>query len=277
MQLYPIGKLSPYQHNFYSYFYSQPVSDFSKEHSDRRANVSNLSTDETGKMSDSVDDNEKARWESIRKMYLFGTAYASSLGGTATITGTGPNLVFQSMIKRVDVSQGGKYLGMNFANWMALNVPASLLNVVITFIYLVVRFHGFPGIRQWPLISRFFKTKKTKDQIDKEAEEERRVKLADNMLKEEYKKLGKMNFHESAVATIFCCIILLWFFREPQFMKGWNEWFKDAQIGDGTISILAVVIFFLVPRDFTFFTGGKIEYLVRKPRMHFNYICFVLN
>lgn len=190
-------------------------------------------------------------------MFMFGTAYASNLGGTATITGTGPNLVFQSVIKQVDITQDGKYLGMTFANWMALNVPATLINVAITYVYLVVRFYGVPNFREWPLLSRFFTSTKSKEQADREAAQEKRIKDADALLKREYEGLGSMNWHEGAVLFVFCCVVGLWIFREPKFMEGWNDVISDVDIGDATAAILGIVVMFLVPKNFTFITGGK--------------------
>ena len=46
-----------------------------------------------------------------------------------------------------------------------------------------------------------------------------------NVIRQQYKELGPMNFHETAVLVCFFSLILLWFFREPQFMPGWGDFF----------------------------------------------------
>lgn len=48
-------------------------------------------------------------------------------------------------------------------------------------------------------------------------------KEAYNVMKNEYKKLGRMSFAEAAVLAIFVLLVILWFTREPGFMPGWGS------------------------------------------------------
>lgn len=41
------------------------------------------------------------------------------------------------------------------------------------------------------------------------------------VIKDEYKKLGRMSFAEGCVLVIFTLLVLLWFTREPGFIPGW--------------------------------------------------------
>lgn len=41
------------------------------------------------------------------------------------------------------------------------------------------------------------------------------------VIKDEYKKLGRMSFAEGCVLTIFTLLVVLWFTREPGFIPGW--------------------------------------------------------
>lgn len=41
------------------------------------------------------------------------------------------------------------------------------------------------------------------------------------VIKDEYKKLGKMGFAEGCVLFIFILQIVLWFTRDPGFIPGW--------------------------------------------------------
>lgn len=46
-------------------------------------------------------------------------------------------------------------------------------------------------------------------------------KEAYNVIKDEYKKLGRMRFAEGCVLAIFVVLVVLWFSKEPGFMPGW--------------------------------------------------------
>ena len=46
------------------------------------------------------------------------------------------------------------------------------------------------------------------------------------VIKDEYKKLGRMRFAESCVLIIFILLVLLWFTREPGFIPGWAVLFN---------------------------------------------------
>lgn len=41
-------------------------------------------------------------------------------------------------------------------------------------------------------------------------------------LMEKYEQLGSITFHEMAVCVLFVVLILLWMFRNPQFLPGWG-------------------------------------------------------
>ena len=40
------------------------------------------------------------------------------------------------------------------------------------------------------------------------------------LIRGKYNDLGRMTFHEFAVMVLFIACILLWFFRDPQFIPG---------------------------------------------------------
>ena len=40
---------------------------------------------------------------------------------------------------------------------------------------------------------------------------------------QKYNELGPITFHEIAVCTTFVTLIILWMFRDPQFLTGWSR------------------------------------------------------
>ena len=48
------------------------------------------------------------------------------------------------------------------------------------------------------------------------------------VIQQQYRTLGPITFHEVSVFILFCILILLWFFREPQFITGWGDFFKTV-------------------------------------------------
>jgi di/tricarboxylate transporter len=147
----------------------------------------------------------------------------------------------------VDIGQNGKFVDISFATWMAYNVPPMLVNVVISWAYLVVIYYGFP-----PWV--FFWRKHRKEQLDSDDESESHNRVA-RILREKYNALGRMTFHETAVFFLFIAIVLLWLFREPKFISGWAEHISSTDVGDSTAALFIVLLLFVIPRDLEAFFG----------------------
>ncbi|MCB0638924.1 MAG: anion permease, partial [Lewinella sp.] len=62
---------------------------------------------------------------------MLGISYAANIGGTATIIGTPPNVVFAGFIRDTYGFE------VNFAQWLALGFPFALILLAITFMLLV--------------------------------------------------------------------------------------------------------------------------------------------
>ncbi|OXA52782.1 hypothetical protein Fcan01_12499 [Folsomia candida] len=174
------------------------------------------------------------------KMLLLATAYSANLGGTGTITGTAPNLVLQDNLRRkVNIGQDGKYTDLTFATWMAFNVPPMIVNIIIAWMYLVVIYFGLPGSKKSKSLSLGNR------------------KSVERLLKEKYRALGPMTFHEIAVLILFIFVVLLWLFRQPKFIEGWADLLPGAEIGDSTAAMLVVFLLFVIPKDYNFLRQGK--------------------
>jgi sodium-dependent dicarboxylate transporter 2/3/5 len=66
----------------------------------------------------------------------------------------------------------------------------------------------------------FFRKRKEEDK-NKTSEEQ--AKIVREVISVKYKELGPMTFHEGSVLILFIIVVLLWFFRKPEFITGWAE------------------------------------------------------
>lgn len=128
-------------------------------------------------------------------------------------------------------------IGITFATWMGFNGPPILINILIVWLYLNLRYIGAKEF--------CIPTKHT-------PAEKQQVKAH---LKEEYEKLGPVTAHEIGVGTIFFCVVLLWIFRDPQIFPGWKSLIHANDTGDSTPAILGCVLLFVLPRDWSFLSG----------------------
>lgn len=163
--------------------------------------------------------------------YYLGVAYAANIGGTGTLTGTATNLTFKGLYESLFPSLHG----LNFANWMLFNVPLMLINAIVAWLWLQVLFMGLfrksSGVQ-----------KQTKEQL----------KAVEEVIATKYRELGVMTFHEGSVMFLFLSVVVLWFFRAPEFIPGWAEYVSDVKIKDATPAVLIVFLLFVLPANLDF-------------------------
>ncbi|XP_067015099.2 protein I'm not dead yet [Anabrus simplex] len=162
--------------------------------------------------------------------YYLGVAYASNLGGAGTLTGTGTNLTFKGIFDSVFPDGDG----VNFASWMIFNIPLMLINVGAAWLWLQILYMGL------------FRKKNHSD-MSKE-----KVQTVKELISQKYKELGPMTFHEGCTLAIFVGVVLLWFFRKPEFIPGWAEYVTSVEIQDATPVMLAVFLLFVLPSNLDF-------------------------
>ncbi len=151
---------------------------------------------------------------------LLGIAYASSIGGTATLVGTPPNLIFLSHFSATFPDEPP----VSFLQWFMMGLPLS-------FVFLV---------------AAYFLLKKM---YIKEV-----YGVADTtVFLSEYKSLGKMKLEEKIVFALFSIMAILWFTRADLMIgdfriPGWSSLFiQPTFFQDGTIAIMIALLLFVIP------------------------------
>jgi sodium-dependent dicarboxylate transporter 2/3/5 len=162
---------------------------------------------------------------------LLAIAYGASIGGTATIVGTPPNLFFVRILENrfPDADPIG------FGQWMLLGLPLSVAFLVIV----------------WLLLTRvFFRAPKD-------------LTLSSHVIREESRQLGPIRFAEGAVLAVFTLTALLWVFRGDlrlgvATIPGWSNLLPFPElIDDGTVAVAMALTLFLIPSRDTVSDQGQ--------------------
>jgi len=146
------------------------------------------------------------------KGILLGIAYSASIGGTATLIGTPPNLIFQSQY----IGTFGTENAISFLQWFSFGLPVSL--TLFFAAYFLLRKLFCSNIEN------------IGSNID--------------LFSKEYESLGPISYEEKIVAVDFIILALLWFFRADinigSFtIPGWSGIFDNPLLfSDSTVAIL---------------------------------------
>ncbi|XP_006559632.1 protein I'm not dead yet isoform X4 [Apis mellifera] len=170
----------------------------------------------------------------ITMTYYLVTAYASSLGGVGTLVGTGTNLTLKGFFEKRFPNSSG----ISLTSWMLYSVPPMLLMGFLTWLWLQVMYMGMfrPGSKD---------AKATN--IGKQGE-----KVAATVIEKRYKELGPITWHEFSVGLLFLVVVLLWFFRNPGFVRGWPTYITDLHVKDSTAAAGVTLLFFILPSKLDF-------------------------
>ncbi|CAG7816075.1 unnamed protein product [Allacma fusca] len=202
--------------------------------------------------------NENIR--NLKVMFLIATAYSSNIGGTGVLTGSATNIVALDLVRKdADESycpaECKEIMEIGFLHWMLFNAPPMILNTLVTWVYLQIHFLGIPP--SWKFWQRKGDKENIKSVYTMEPSLEKSVMSA---LRQKYEELGPINFHEIGVLSIFTITVLLWIFKDPQFMPGWDSIpiFKRTATGrsfikECTPTLLMCTLLFMIPKDIQYY------------------------
>ena len=168
------------------------------------------------------DEHGSAATSNFSKALMLSIAYAASIGGVATYIGTPPNLVFQRVYSQTFPNNPT----VGFGQWIIDFLPLAIVLTVFV----------------WWLLTKVMFRSDDKFVIDR------------SIMRGEYDALGKTRYEEKVILTVFASAALLWIFREDIkagafTLPGWSNIFPAANfIDDGTVSIFAALILFIIPR-----------------------------
>ena len=154
---------------------------------------------------------------------LLGIAYAASIGGTATVIGTAPNLYFMDFYN----SSFTNNEPISFSSWFMVGLPASLVFFCISFLFI-----------NWKYL------RNTES-----------LNIDMSFILNEYKKLGKLSYEQIMTFVIFIVTVLLWFTAKDLVIgdfkfTGWTNFFDEPKfIKESTIAMLAAFVLFIVPAN----------------------------
>lgn len=145
---------------------------------------------------------------------MLAIAYASNIGGIATIIGTPPNVAYVSHIR-----ESFKY-EVGFGDWMLLCAPLSVLLLFCLY---------------WVMVKWLFPSRIKSDTSTRE------------LISNELRQLGHITPAEVRVLLIFVMTALLWILREPVINK-----IQDVIVLDDTIiAMMCAVALFICPSGMT--------------------------
>ncbi|XP_075591907.1 Na(+)/citrate cotransporter isoform X2 [Dermatophagoides farinae] len=155
----------------------------------------------------------------IRRLLYICIAFSATIGGTSTLTSNGPNLVFQFVLDQFY----GNVPDVDYTKWLLFCLPATILSVFLCWCYITMIYLK---------INAQVKNTST------------------TALMQKYNELGSITFHEIAVCITFVVLIILWMFRDPQFLTGWARMLgHDIIPKDTTPAILMVILLFCIPSN----------------------------
>lgn len=184
-----------------------------------------------------LNENDEAEWQRIYDKedtdfrhfscaLKLSITYACNIGGTGTIIGCGPNIVFKGQAE----SLFGPDTGINFFSFFIFAFPNMIIILPLAWLVLMVVFIG-PKLAFCP----------------PDNEDEKGENSANAVIRKEYEKLGPLTWPEAWVMICFFILTALWISKEPQFVPGWQDLLPNRYVTDSVVAVTVCMALFVLP------------------------------
>ncbi|KAI8504940.1 Solute carrier 13, partial [Branchiostoma belcheri] len=178
-----------------------------------------------------ITEKESSRRQSMQKGMMLCIAYAANIGGTATLTGTGPNLIVSEQMEIIFPDGPG----IDFATWFFFAAPGMVITLFLAWLWLSTIFVGCSCAGDCACCGQ------------------KKRGGAEDVIRKAYNELGPVSFAEGAVIFHFVLLVFLWFFRELKFVDlgekqaGWTYFFTPGYVTDATAAMIVAFALFVFP------------------------------
>lgn len=151
---------------------------------------------------------------------MLAIAYAASVGGTATLIGTPPNMAFVGILEKLFPEAPS----ISFFDWFKVGFPMVVLFIPVVWWY-VIKYFSIDGA----------------------------LSGSQELVQAEYKALGKLQPAEKRVLIIFALTAFGWIFRRDfeigsYSIPGWETWIgATGRTHDAVVAILGALLLFMLP------------------------------